>query len=446
MSQRPPPDGYVYLVEDDAAVREGCVQALSIAGIPVRDFVDGESLLRAVQEVTPALVVTDVRLPGCDGLQLLREVRRHNRETAVLLMTGHGDVNMAVHAMREGAFDFIEKPFPSERLISAVKSALAKHSLLTENRQLRQRLGCESIVGQSAAIERVRELVNTLGPTQVDMLIRGETGAGKEVVARAIHAASGRSGPFVALNCGALPESMFESELFGHEAGAFTGAVKRRIGRIEHACGGTLFLDEIESMPLNLQVKLLRVLQERCVERLGSNKVIPIDCRWLVASKADLKVLSDAGQFRADLYYRLNVVTLDLPSLRERTEDIPLLMAHFLRLAAERFGRPVADWTPSDLARWQAHAWPGNVRELKSVSERWALGLPDGLPQGDWSVGRGALTPLSAQVDAAERRIIQATLSLCRGNVAKAAEQLQTPRKTLYDKLNRYSISPEAFR
>lgn len=436
----------VYLVEDDEAVRQGCVQALSIAGIHVRGFADGESLLQALQEDRPALVISDVRLPGCDGLQVLREVRRRDREVPVLLMTGHGDVTMAVHAMREGAFDFIEKPFPSERLIAAVKSAMEKSALLFENRQLRQRLGSQAIVGHCSAIDRVRQLVSTLAPTQVDILIHGETGVGKEVVARAIHDCSGRSGPFVALNCGALPESMFESELFGHEAGAFTGAAKRRVGRIEYASGGTLFLDEIESMPLNLQVKLLRVLQERCIERLGSNHLIPVDCRLLVASKADLKDLCDAGQFRADLYYRLNVVSLDVPPLRERVEDIPLLMACFLGQAAERFGRPLADWTPADLARWKGHAWPGNVRELKNVADRWALGLPDGLPVGDGALTALASPPLSAQVDAAERRIIQATLSLCQGNVAKAAEQLQTPRKTLYDKLSRFSINPESFR
>lgn len=435
----------VFLVEDDAAVRKGCEQALALADIAVRGFADGEAMLAALATATAAMVVTDVRLPGRDGLTLLRELRLHDRDLPVLLITGHGDVAMAVEAMREGAFDFIEKPFPSERLVAAVKSALEKRALIQENRQLKERLGSGvgQIIGQSPAIQQIRQLVATLAPTGVDILLNGETGSGKEVVARAIHDASGRRGQFVAINCGALPETVFESELFGHEAGAFTGAGKRRIGRIEHANGGTLFLDEIESMPLNLQVKLLRVVQERSVERLGSNSAIPVDCRLVAASKADLKTASAAGYFRADLYYRLNVVSIDLPALRQRCEDIPLLMAHFLNEAARRFQRPLATWAAVDLARWAAYEWPGNVRELKNVAERWALGLPDALTGKDLPTVSLAL---AEQVDLAERQIIESVLGQCAGNVARAAEVLQTPKKTLYDKLLRHAIVVENFR
>ncbi len=436
----------VFLIEDDAAVRKGCEQALAIADIPVRGFADAESMLAALATTRPSAVVSDIRLPGRDGLTLLRELRQFDRELPVLLVTGHGDVAMAVEAMRDGAHDFIEKPFPSERLIAAVRSALEKRALLVENRQLKAQLhaaGLSALIGETPAIQAIRQLIATLAPTGVDILINGETGSGKEVVARAIHDASGRRGPFVAVNCSALPESVFESELFGHEAGAFTGAGKRRVGRIEHADGGTLFLDEIESMPLALQVKLLRVLQERSVERLGSNQSIAVDCRVVAASKADLKALADAGQFRADIYYRLNVVSIDLPPLRERRDDIPLLIAAFLQEAARRYQRPPASWTPADLARWQAHDWPGNVRELKNVANRWALGLPDGL------AGAAAAPPaaaLAAQVDAAERRAIEAALQANAGNVAQAAEALQVPKKTLYDKLTRHGISAENFR
>ncbi len=439
-------EAIVFLVEDDTAVRKGCEQALSLADIAVRGFADAESMLAALALTPPALVVTDVRLPGRDGMAVLRELRQFDRELPVLLITGHGDVAMAVEAMREGAHDFIEKPFASERLIAAVRSGLEKRALRLENRQLKERLGSGTtqIIGQSPAMQHIRQLVSTLAPTGVDILLNGETGSGKEVVARAIHEASGRRGPFVAINCGALPESVFESELFGHEAGAFTGAGKRRIGRIEHASGGTLFLDEIESMPLNLQVKLLRVLQERSIERLGSNTAIPVDCRLVVASKADLKAEADAGRFRADLYYRLNVVSIDLPPLRQRREDIPLLMAAFLNDAAQRYQCPPAEWSPADLARWQAHDWPGNVRELKNVADRWALGLPDTLsnPIQNAPVGQA----LATQVDAAEKAIIEAALRHCNGNVALAAESLQTPKKTLYDKLTRHGISAENFR
>ena len=437
----------VFLIEDDAVVRKGCAQALSIADIPVRAFADAESAFAALAGCLPGAVVTDVRLPGRDGLAVLREMRQRDRELPVVLVTGHGDVAMAVEAMRLGAHDFVEKPFSSERLVSVVRSALEKRSLLLENRRLRERLEAQGempVIGQSPGMQGVRRLIAALAPTDVDILINGETGSGKEVVARAIHAASGRRGPFVAINCAALPESVFESELFGHEAGAFTGAGKRRIGKIEYANGGTLFLDEIESMPLNLQAKLLRVLQERVVERLGGNAVVSVDCRVLAASKTDLKQLSETGGFRADLFYRLNVASIDLPPLRERREDIPLLMAFFLRQAAQRYGKPLPEWSAGDLVRWQAYDWPGNVRELKNAADRCCLGLPDGLP-----VVAGTVDPaqsLVARVDQAEKGFIEVALRMAQGSVAAAADVLQIPKKTLYDKLVRHSIVPENFR
>lgn len=439
----------VFLVEDDAAVRKGCEQALSLADIPVRGFADGEALLAALAGAEASLVITDIRLPGRDGLSLLKTLQQRDRDLPVLLMTGHGDVSMAVQAMRDGAHDFIEKPFPSERLITAARNALEKRRLFLENRQLKAQLqsaGLSGLIGQTPAIENIRQLIAALAPTDVDILINGETGCGKEVVARAIHEASGRRGPFVAVNCSALPETVFESELFGHEAGAFTGAGKRRIGRIEHAAGGTLFLDEIESMPMNLQVKLLRVLQERSIERLGSNQPIAVDCRVVAASKADLKALADAGQFRADMYYRLNVVSIDLPPLRERRADIPLLMAAFLQEAANRYQRPAAAWSPADLARWTHHDWPGNVRELKNVANRWALGLPDGFDAVPNDALDAEIAPLHAIVEGAERAAIVQALQKSHGNVAETAAILGIPKKTLYDKLTRHALSAESFR
>jgi two-component system C4-dicarboxylate transport response regulator DctD len=467
----------VFLVEDDPVVRHGCEQALALADLAVQSFADAEAALTALVSAPSArsvgVVVSDVRLPGRDGLSLMTELRQRDPDLPVILVTGHGDVAMAVQAMREGAYDFIEKPFPSDRLVDSARRALDKRALVLENRRLKERLADQDnhplapLIGQSPAMQKVRRLVEAVAPTDVDVLINGETGAGKEVVARALHAASGRKGPFVALNCGALPESVFESEIFGHEAGAFTGAGKRRIGKIEFAQGGTLFLDEIESMPLALQVKLLRVLQERVVERLGSNTLFPVDCRVVAASKADLKAESEAGHFRADLYYRLNVVTIDLAPLRQRREDIPLLMAHFCRQAAQRYGRPVPAPSPAQLAAWQAYGWPGNVRELKNLADRVVLGLDTVLdpslaaapavagaplatdaanPPNAREIEAASGLGLAARVDAAEKGYIEAALAACGGQVAKAAERLQLPKKTLYDKLHRHGIDPERFR
>ena len=442
-----PVRGTVFLVEDDEAVRLGCRQAMSLADIDAEGFPDAEQAIAAMEAEAPALpavVVSDVRLPGKSGLELLDWMRRNHRDVPVILVTGHGDVEMAVEAMRAGAYDFIQKPFRSDRLVDVVRRALEKGALVREIRRLEERLGSlgqRPMIGESAAMQKVRRAIAALAPTDVDVLLVGETGTGKEVVARALHDRSGRKGPFVALNCGALPEAVFESEMFGHEAGAFTGAARRRIGKVEFAAGGTLFLDEIESMPLALQVKLLRVLQERSVERLGSNASIPVDCRVVTASKVDLKALSDRGAFRADLYYRLSVVSIEIPSLRQRTGDIPALMAHFLARAAERFHREAPAWDEADLLRWQAHDWPGNVRELKSVAERLCLGVGDGLEAAE-----GSSTSLPARLEVLERGLIRDALRSAKGNVAAAADLLGVPKKTLYDKVSRFSLDAERFR
>ncbi|WP_055326372.1 sigma-54-dependent transcriptional regulator [Ralstonia solanacearum] len=434
----------VFLIEDDDVVRLGCEQALALADMPVQSFADAESALAALSAQTPSVVVSDVRLPGRDGLAVLREMLRHDRQMPVILVTGHGDVSMAVTAMRAGAYDFIEKPFHSERLVDVVRRALEKRRLTSENLRLREALqGRQAfpLIGESVAMQDVRRLVAALAPTDADILVTGETGAGKEVLARAIHEGSRRRGPFVALNCAALPESVFESEMFGHEAGAFTGANRRRIGKMEYANGGTLFLDEIESMPLALQAKLLRALQERSIERLGSNASVPVDCRVVAAAKVDLKDAADHGAFRADLYYRLNVVSIALPPLRQRAEDIPLLMAHFLQQAALRYERAAPDWAAQDMMRWQHHDWPGNVRELKNVAERFCLGLDDGLV-----IPEASRHSLAGRMMAVERTTIEEALRATEGNVARTADLLAVPRKTLYDKLNRHGIEPERFR
>ena len=366
----------VLIVEDDPDVRLGCTQALELEDIPVMAVDSAELACRRIARDFAGVIVSDIRLPGMDGMALLAQVRAVDADLPVVLITGHGDVSLAVQAMKNGAHDFIEKPFSPDYLVEVVRRALDKRRLTLEVRRLQARLEGRDrlenlLIGRSSAMVRVRQLVAELGNSAADILIEGETGAGKELVARSLHEAGPRrSGNFVAINCGGLPETLFESEIFGHEAGAYTGAGKRRIGKIEHASGGTLFLDEIESMPIAMQIKLLRVLQERTLERLGSNTPVAVDCRVVAATKADLKQLSDRGCFRADLYYRLNVATLPLPPLRERREDIPLLFEHFLLQGAARHQRPVPELAPAQMNRLMAYFLPGKVRELRNVAER----------------------------------------------------------------------------
>ena len=435
----------VLLVEDDPDVRLGCEQALQLEDIPVSGVDSAEAALRRVQPDFAGIVVSDIRLPGMDGMALLRELRALDPDLPVVLITGHGDVSLAVQAMKAGAHDFIEKPFSPDHLVEVVRRALDKRRLTLEVRQLKTRLASRDrleaqLIGRSPTMARVRQLVADLGNSAADILIHGETGTGKELVARCLHEAGPRrNGHFVAINCGGLPETLFESEIFGHEAGAYTGAGKRRIGKIEHASGGTLFLDEIESMPIALQIKLLRVLQERSLERLGSNTLIPVDCRVVAATKADLKALSDQGRFRADLYYRLSVVTLALPPLRERREDIPLLFEHFLLQAAARHQRPVPEADPARQARLLAYDWPGNVRELRNVADRCVLGIAAGAPPFE---AEPAATPrsLAATVEEFERALIAEALGRHGGSLARCAEALGMAKTTLHDKIRKYRL------
>ncbi|KAB8042839.1 sigma-54-dependent transcriptional regulator [Janthinobacterium aquaticum] len=438
----------VLLVEDDAVVRKGARQSLELAGLAVTACASAEEALPLLVPEFAGVLVSDIRLPGIDGLQLLDRAVAQDASLPVILVTGHGDVSMAVGAMRRGAYDFIEKPFSADLLVEVCRRALDKRRLVLENlalrRQLEQRVGIEArIVGRSAAMAKVRHLVLNLAPKSADVIILGETGTGKELIARCLHDFSERrEHPFVAINCGALPEAIFESELFGHEEGAFTGAQRQRIGKIEYANGGTLFLDEIESMPLALQVKLLRVLQERQVERLGSNKLISVNFRVIAAAKDDLNVLAEQGRFRADLYYRLNVASLALPALRNRREDIPLLFEYFVLQAAVRYGQPAPLVSAELLASLMAQRWSGNVRELHNVADRFVLGLLD----DSLNPANCRAASLAEQVDAFEISIIEEALRRHGGNVIDAAGSLNIPKKTLYDKLKRFDISTEQFR
>jgi two-component system, NtrC family, C4-dicarboxylate transport response regulator DctD len=436
----------VMVVEDDEDLRIGVEQALALAGLSVTAYGNALDALAEVVPGAPLVIVSDVRMPGLDGLQLLERVMAIDAQIPVVLISGHADISTAVEAMHVGAYDFIEKPFSSEHIVSRVARAIEKRRLTLEVANLRDALrnwrGIESMVlGKSPAIIEVRRRILRLADTNVPVLITGETGTGKELIARGLHNFGERhKHHFVALNCGGLPEPLFESELFGHEPGAFTGALKSRIGKMEWANGGTLFLDEIETMPIALQIKLLRVLQERQIERLGANEPIAIDCRFVAASKADLAELSKDGRFRADLFYRLNVAQIELPPLRERREDIPLLFEHFVLAAAQRFEQAAPVISAAQVSELLSHQWPGNVRELQNVADRFVLGLSGErlIPENDGPLSNNTLAETLAHF---EQLLIEEMLRRHNGNVSEASAALGVPRKTLYHKLRKLKAS-----
>lgn len=439
----------VILVDDEPDLLESACQTLELAGISVACYASAEKALSAFTPSQSSIFVSDVRMPGMSGTELLDRALAIDPAVPVILITGHGDIPMAIQAIRDGAYDFIEKPFAPEQFLGSVRRALERRRLVVDNRALRDELSSRSalersLVGKNPAIEKLRQRLTSFAATDADVLILGETGTGKEVVARNLHLLSPRaSGNFVAINCGALPETIIESELFGHEAGAFTGAVKARQGKFEFAHGGTLFLDEIESMPLDMQARLLRVLEERKIIRLGANKEIPIDVRVVAATKEELRGPVDRGIFREDLYYRLNVLNLVIPPLRNRKDDIPLLFENFLQNAAVRLKREVARPNPAELALLLAHGWPGNVRELENVAMRFALGLGieiAGLSEDNRAFHLDQAT-LHEQLAALEEMILRQSLARCDGSMKACYEQLGVSRKTLYDKLKKYGIS-----
>lgn len=446
----------ILLVDDEEHIRLAAGQALELGGYEVTTVETAEQALDIINNEWPGILITDINLPGIDGLELMKRVVSIDPNMPVILITGHGDISMAVTAMRDGAYDFIEKPFSSELMLDVVRRAVEKRHLVIENRRLKQELEAQSapgprIIGNTAVIAQVRGLVHAIADTPADILILGETGTGKDLMARYIHEHSNRRDKnFVAINCGAVPENLIESELFGHEKGAFTDAKSRRIGKFEHADGGTLFLDEIESMPMTLQIKLLRVLEERAIERLGANEIIPIDIRVIAATKVDLREAAEKGDFREDLYYRLNVVRVDIPPLRERHEDISLLFQHFALIASSQYGREVPLLSAERMHSLMTHDWPGNVRELRNLAERYVL-LGEGctfdfenkpITPAD---GRNEMT-LPEKVEQFESMLIQAELSRCAGSIKETLLSLGLPRKTLYDKMKKYGLDKKDYK
>jgi len=445
----------VIFIDDEKHIRQANTQTLELAELTVTSFESAEEALPIVKKELQGVIVCDIRLPLMDGMTFLNKVREIDHDLPVILITGHGDISTAVQAMRDGAYDFIEKPYPADRLVKTVHRALEKRSLTLENRTLRRELEAQKspgprLIGKTQEIEQLRATITQVADSGADVLITGETGTGKELVARSLHEQSNRrTKNFVAVNCGAVSESLIESELFGHEAGSFTDAREKRIGKFEYANGGTLLLDEIESMPLHVQVHLLRLLQERIVERIGSNITINLDLRVVAAAKANLKELSQRGAFREDLYYRLNVVHLRIPPLRERREDIPLLFHHFILVACHRYQREVPFPEPAQMNSIMANPWHGNVRELRNVAERYVL-LGE---QNDWSIdqvmpGSGNVAPssLARQVEMFERSLIEQALSSSNGSIKEVMSLLSIPRKTLSDKMKKYRLDKNDYK
>lgn len=437
----------VALIEDDTDFREALVERLTLEGLDVRAFASAEAGLKGVEPDFPGVVVTDLRMPHMDGRQLLDRLQADDPALPVILITGHGDVADAVAAMRAGAYDFVAKPFPFERLMDSLRRALEKRALVLDNRRLAV-LAADGAVetplmGDSAVIRQLRATLAQIADARMDVLIEGETGVGKESVARSLHnAGRRRPHPFVAVNCGALPEGLIESEMFGHELGAFAGALRRRIGHVERAHNGSLFLDQIESMPLDVQVKMLRVVEEREIQPIGAGEPRVLDLRILASARGDLGQAVQDGAFREDLYYRLNVVRLRVPPLRERREDIPLLFARLLeRAGAEAEQRPVL----TDRARRHLieHDWPGNIRELAHYAQRVTLGLED---EPAASVAPDDGLGLSDRVARFEAEVLRETLQACGGDIPAVLDRLRLPRKTLYDKLARHGLRPGDYR
>ena len=438
--------GRVLFVDDETELRESAGEWLNVVGFEATAAATAREALALLSGGAFDTLVTDVRMPQMDGLQLLDAALADDPHLPVVLLTGHGDVVLAVEAMRRGAHDFLEKPYDADHLVAVLDRAVKERRLEKELLQLRQASGNSEdlalrLAGNAPAIATLRERILQLADIDIDVLIQGETGTGKEVVARALHDfGSRRDRPFVALNCAAVPESVFESEIFGHERGAFTGAVQKRIGRIAHADGGTIFLDEVESMPLPLQAKLLRVIQERVIEPVGSNRQVPLDVRFIAATKADLKVEGDAGRFRPDLYFRLATVTLEIPPLKARSQDVALLFRHFCADAARRHRLADVPVPPSLADALGAADWPGNVRELKSAAERHVLGLPPLTHRTAGAVADGASASLPARLAAYESLLIMDALDAHGGNIQAASRALGIPRRTLGEKIARLNI------
>jgi DNA-binding NtrC family response regulator len=454
----------VLIVEDHDRLREQLGQFYEQEGFKVATAACGEEGIEKLSQEKFAIVVSDVKMPGIDGFQLARQVREKYPDTDVILITAFGNIKQAVEAMKLGASDYITKPFQPEAIRLVSEKLIERRRLLEEVRELRQRVheehNLENILSKSPKMLKVFELIRSLAETDSGVMITGETGTGKELVARAIHNLSRRkTRQFVAINCGAFPDTLLESELFGYEKGAFTGAVQSRAGKIELADGGTLFLDEIETMAPPMQVKLLRVLQEREVERLGANRKVKIDMRVIAATNVDLSLCLARGTLREDFYYRINVIPVQLPPLRERLEDLPLLVEHILSRHAVAIERKIRQVAPKVLDQMLAYHWPGNIRELENILERAIVKSRGDLienvdlpapPQRIldlWYAGNGAREiSLKQWLSNSEKDYLRSLLIKYKGSISSTAKEAKVDNKTLYRKMRRHGLHKESFK
>jgi two-component system nitrogen regulation response regulator NtrX len=450
----------ILIVDDEPGVRSALAGVLRDEGYEVDAVESGEACLDALARQSYDVVVLDVWLPGMDGLATLARMREREIDVQVVIISGHGNVESAVRAIKMGAFDFVEKPLSLDKTVLVVRNALRQRRLEVENRALRARVdAAHTMVGDSYAMVKLRELVATAAPTNGRVLIFGENGTGKELVARNIHQLSRRrSAPFVEVNCAAIPEELIESELFGHVRGAFTGAVADRRGKFEAAHGGTIFLDEIGDMSLKTQAKVLRVLQEQVMEAVGGSSPIRVDARVLAATNKDLPAEIRAGRFREDLFFRLNVVPIHVPPLRERQEDIPLLADHFMAMLAREYGRRPKTFEPDARIALRQYPWPGNVRELRNVVERLMIMVPGDrissrdlsflepggteAPHAPHAASPTSARPLHEARDQFERDYILRALAAQQGNISRTAELLGVERSNLYRKMRGFGIMP----
>jgi two-component system, NtrC family, nitrogen regulation response regulator NtrX len=454
MSQR------ILIVDDEAGIRQALKQVLEYEDLVVRVAASGGEAITLYPEFRPHLVFLDVKMAGLDGLETLTRLRDLDPKAQVVMISGHGTIATAVEATQRGAFDFLEKPLDADRLLVTVRNALAHHELVDENVRLREATESRfAMVGESPALQTVRDLIAKVGPTSARVLITGENGTGKELVARALHEASPRRDrPFIEVNCAAIPSELIESELFGHMKGSFTGAFADRAGKFEQADGGTLFLDEVGDMSLSAQAKLLRVLQEGVVTRIGGSKSIQVDVRVLAATNKDIDGEIAEGHFREDLLYRLNVVPIDVPPLRERREDIPALVAHFAEQLSASAGVPGRRFADDAVRRLQARSWPGNIRELRNAVER-ALILASGKMVTAADIDHllpGAAAAASPVAESsgshtfetfkqeAEKNFLVQQLRERDWNVSETARALKMPRSNLYKKIERYGLTRES--